>query len=68
MAGFFEEENGDRSMTRLVMFILTVLASAIVAVISVYALRAKPDAVVITALVGVLAALVLNGVVAIIKR
>ena len=68
MIGFFEESQGVRSMTRLAIFWTLVLASLVVAVIAVYALRGSPNATVISALVGALGALVLKGCVAIINR
>jgi hypothetical protein len=69
MAGFFEESAGVRSMTRLVMFILTLLSAVVTGAIVVYVFRCeKVEPEVILALVGALGALVLNGVVAIAKR
>ena len=69
MAGFFEEENGDRSMTRLTIFALVLCIAAVVATTCVYVLHsAKPDAAIVGGLAGVLGALVLKGIVAIIRK
>lgn len=68
MTGFLEESPGVRSMARLAILILSILTAAVVAVICIYALRPSPDAEVVGALAGVLAALVLNGIVALAKR
>lgn len=75
MTGFFEESQGVRSMTRLLMFGLLILAGVVVVVIAfyvLYCLRHTPplpiDQYVILALVAALGALVLNGAVAIAKR
>jgi membrane protein DedA with SNARE-associated domain len=73
MTGFFEETRGVKSMTRLVMFLLTLLASLLVGVIAFYVgyqITRKPTAAavdwqVIGAIVGGITAVVLNGVVAI---
>lgn len=68
--GFFEESPGVFSMTRLAIFMLLVLAGALVGVIGAYILRLgkDADATVVAALVGGITALVLNGIVAIVKR
>lgn len=67
--GFLEEGPGVRSMTRLVMLVLSLLTAGVVGTICVYVLRsASPDAQVVLGLAGVLGALVLNGIVAIARR
>lgn len=69
MTGFLEESEGVRSMTRLAILILCVLVVAVVGTICWYVLHTDaPTADVILALAAVLAALVLNGIVAIVKR
>lgn len=67
--GFLEESPGVRSMSRLAIAGLLTLAAPVVVTACVYTLRSpKPDATVLGALAGILAALVLNGVVALAKR
>lgn len=66
--GFFEEDEGVSSMTRLAIFWLLVLATGLVAAIIAYALRGKPDAGVLGALGVALSAVVLHGAVAIKNR
>jgi hypothetical protein len=68
MTGFFEESEGVRSMTRLTIFLVTLLIAAVVATACVYVLRGKPDAAVVAAIGGLLLTLVAKGVVAIINR
>lgn len=69
MTGFLEEAPGVRSMTRLVILILSVLTALVVGTVCWYVLRRPaPDAAIVGALAGVIGALVLNGVVAIAKR
>lgn len=59
---------GSPSMVRLLAFILTVDASAVVAVTCTIALRPDASALVITALGGVVTALIASGVVALFAR
>jgi hypothetical protein len=68
--GFLEESKGVRSMTRLSIGWLLTLTSALVATIAWYVVHMgeKANPLVVTALVGGLTALVLNGIVAVIKR
>jgi hypothetical protein len=68
VTGFFEESPGVRSMARLTIFSLGLQTAAIVATICTYVLRGKAEQGVVAALAGVLAALVANGIVAIVKR
>lgn len=68
MTGFFEESPGVRSMTRLAIFALLLLAASLVGTTVAYVLRGTPDAAVIAALTGALTAVVGGGAVAIIKR
>jgi hypothetical protein len=73
MTGFLEESAGVRSVTRLIAVIITLLAVVIVGLIVWYVvasvLHAKsPDAGVLAALGGILAAVVAHGAVAIIRR
>ncbi|HEX7019005.1 MAG TPA: hypothetical protein VF159_03275 [Gemmatimonadaceae bacterium] len=55
-------------MTRLIIFLLTLAVLAVVTTICIYVLGSKPSAAVLGALAGVLGALVVNGIVAIVKR
>lgn len=71
--GFLEESPGVRSMTRLTILVLLLLTGAIVGVTCWYVVKgtpkgSAPDAAVLGALAGIIGALVLNGVVAIVKR
>lgn len=59
---------GSPSMVRLIAFGLAVDASAVVAVICTVALRPDASAIVITALGGVVTALIASGVVALFAR
>lgn len=69
MTGFFEESPGVRSMTRLVLFITIIAALLVVIATCGYLVFVKePKSSAIVAMTGMLAALVANGVVAIIKR
>lgn len=67
--GFLEETEGVHSSTRLLAFILVALVSGLVAVTCIYVLHtSKPEASVIAALTGMVAVLVAQGMVAIVKR
>lgn len=67
--GFLEESAGVRSMTRLALLILLILAAIVVCATCAYVLHTeKPEAAIVIGLTGMLGALVLNGVVAIVKR
>lgn len=69
MIGFFEEAADVRSMTRLIIFWLGILTSAVVGAAVWYVVRRPdPSAAVLGALAGIIAALVANGIVAIVKR
>ena len=66
--GFLEEAAGVKSSTRLFGLILALCVAGLVGVTGVYVLRKTPDAAVIGALAGMIAALVANGIVAIVGR
>ena len=69
VCGFLEESPGVKSSTRLFAAILLALAAVVVALIVWYVMHTKvPDASVIGGLAGVLGALVVQGVVAIMRR
>ena len=69
MTGFLEESAGVRSVTRLIAVIITLLACVLVGLIVWYVVHVKaPDAGVLAALGGILAAVVAHGAVAIVKR
>jgi hypothetical protein len=69
VTGFFEESEGVRSMSRLAIFVLLLLAAALVGAIVGYVFYVPtPSDAVILALVAALTAVVFNGAVAIIKR
>jgi membrane protein YdbS with pleckstrin-like domain len=68
VTGFLEESDGVWSMSRLAIATLLFLAAAIVGVTCWYVVRGQPNAAVLGALATILAALVVNGSVAIIKR
>ena len=67
--GFLEEAPGTKSSTRLLAFILAACVVALVTFTGVYVLGRKgPDSAVVGALAGMVAALVANGIVAIVGR
>jgi hypothetical protein len=67
--GFLEESAGVRSMTRLTIAAIVVAVLALVGHrVLVTSIKGKPEATVLSALAGVLGALVAKGCVAIINR
>lgn len=68
MIGFFEESEGVRSMTRLTIAWLMVLATAVIGTVCYYVLKGKPESAVLMALGGILLTLVVKGIVAIRSR
>lgn len=69
LSSFFEDSRGGMSMTRFVMFALTMMGGLDMLTMCIYTLTAtNPSATIIAALSGALAAVVLNGVVAILNR
>lgn len=68
MTGFFEESKGVRSMTRLALGWLLLLASLVVGTACWYVLHCKPEASILLALVSMLTVLVVKGIFAIKNR
>jgi hypothetical protein len=69
LTGFFEESAGVRSMTRLAIGWLLVLATVIVGVVVYYVVKVRPvDAAVVAALATTLGAVVYHGAVAVKNR
>lgn len=69
MTGFLEETPGVRSMTRLAIVWLLVLATVIVGVVTFYVVKVRPvDAAVVAALATILGAVVYHGAVAVKNR
>lgn len=68
MIGFLEEAPGVRSMARLTIGWMSILATAVVATTCWYVIRGKPEAGVLCGLGGILATIVAKGAVAIINR
>jgi len=73
IVGFLEEAPGVKSSTRLVVMICVALAASVTGVMDWYVIhqtlaKLPVDANVLTALIGAIAAFILNGAVAIIRR
>ena len=67
--GFLEEAPRVRSVSRLTILILALLTAEVVNTVCWYVIKTvKPDSSVVLALSAVIGALVLNGIVALVKR
>lgn len=66
--GFLEESPGVKSMTRLTIAWLMVLATAIIGTVCYYVLTGKPESAVLLAMGGILLTLVVKGIIAIRSR